>query len=167
MLPHQGRSKIFNTIQLTMSVTATMPKTNGINTALILSASCLYGQLFTLGLFHHLKNAGRTVSSPIAVTCAFTVPSVTTLPPMSISFAFYEAGRFHQWWWLHLHTSPQSILQSIGTCSPLLINKRSPTCSMVFSTGNICSLCSSSKAIMFAITFCDLASLFSSLCVGR
>ena len=61
--------------------------------------------------------------------------------------------------------SPHKILQSAGTCSPVLICTRSPTLSCVFSMGKISSWWSPSKAIMLAITFCDLANAFNERCV--
>ena len=132
-----------------------MPITTGTKTALILSANCCIGGFSDCACFTKLKILLSTVSLPIAVTCAFTVPSVTRLPPISLSFFCFDTG-------LLSPVSkdsftcilPHSILQSMGTCSPVFIKIRSPTCSWVFSTGKMSSLCSSSKAIIFAITFC-------------
>ena len=120
-------------------------KTTGTNMALILSASCCMGGFSLCASFTSNKILLSTVSFPTAVTCAFTVPSVSMLPPVNASFFCLRIGLLSPVKSASLTcASPHNILQSIGTCSPLLIKIRSPTLSCVFSTGKIFSLCSSS-----------------------
>ena len=106
---------------------AAIPNTTGINMALILSANNCTGGFSPCACFTILIIPDKTVSFPTAVTCAFTVPSLITLPPINLSLAILCTGALSPVTIASFTcTSPQRILQSIGTCSPLLIRIRSP-----------------------------------------
>jgi hypothetical protein len=80
--------------------------TVGTNIALILSASCCTGGFSVCASLTIFKIFASTVSSPTAVTYAFTVPLSSILPPMSLSFIFFSTGALSplmmaSLYWLH------------------------------------------------------------------
>ena len=109
------------------NVSTDKPITSGTNMALILSANCCTGGFSACAVSTILMIEANTVLLPAAVTCAFTIPDDTILPPVKNSFLILLTGKLSPVSKASFTAhDPQMILQSAGTCSPVFMRTKSP-----------------------------------------